>query len=352
MVLEFPLHPVPHSASPSTASGCLPTRRRSWSTSPPPRRTPAFWTAFPIGPRPFASSLNIDQPAQTRNSQGIVALSPGTRGFDVFSQSGGHLIVDVVGWFTGATSAVSTDGLFVPSSPIRMLDTRQSYAIPPWGGSVIELSSGADLAGLTGQVAAVAMNIAVAEPLNVGYITAFPSGADRPLAANLNVTALDQIISNHAVVRVGSRGVSLFTQSGTQMIVDVTGWYLGTPDPSVLPPPVNPSTATTTARHVQVQGVGISTPITYGSNVDAIVDRGHALLWGGRGTLGGPDHNILFAHRTEAGGPFRNLDRIAIGSTFTVIGADGRTYTYLVNNKAIIAPVRASCSSTSWTRAL
>ena len=299
-----------------------------------------YWTAYPIGvERPLASSLYIDEIGQTRNGQGIVALLPGERGFDVFSFGGGHLIVDVVGWFTGLSSGVSTDGLFVSSSPIRMLDTRYNYSIPPWGGSVIEFSAGADLGGLSNQVAAIAMNIAIAEPLNVGFITAFPSGVNRPLAANLNITELDQIISNHAVVRVGTRGVSLYTLAGAQMIVDVTGWYLGTPDASVNPVQTNPSTATTRPTHVTIASVGISTGIAIGTNVNAIVNSGRAVLYGGGGILGAPDHNIFFAHRTSAGGPFRNLDKVQVGSTFTLTGADGRKFVYLVNNKAIISPI-------------
>lgn len=300
---------------------------------------PGFWTAYPLGPRPFASSLNIDLPGQTRNSQGIVALAPGERAFDVFSLSGGHLIIDVVGYFSGANSQVSTDGLFIPSSPIRMRDTRHDYSIPPWGTSTIEFSSGAELSGLNNQVAAVAMNIAIAEPLNVGFITAHPAGVQRPLAANLNVTALDQIISNHAIVRVGQRGVALYTQSGTHMIVDVTGWYLGQPDTSSRPPPTNPSTATTRAVHVDVPSGSISTGIMYSTNVDAVVDSGRAVLYGGGGVIGGPDHNIFFAHRTEAGGPMRYIDRVPVGATFTITGADGRRYEYLVTNNTVIRPI-------------
>jgi sortase (surface protein transpeptidase) len=298
-----------------------------------------FWTAYPVGvDRPLASSLYIDEVGQTRNGQGIVALSPGERAFDVFSFGGGHLIVDVVGWFTGADQLRSTEGLFVPSSPVRMRDTRHDYAIAPWGGSTIEFSSGADLAGLGGQVAAVAMNLAIAEPLNVGFVTAFPAGVSRPLAANLNVSALDQIISNHATVRVGQRGVSLFTQAGTHMIVDITGWYLGTADASVLPPPVNPSTATTRAIRVDAPSGRIATPIRYGADIDGIVNAGNAVLYGGNGIFGGPDHNIFFAHRTSAGGPFYYMDRIQLGHTFSITGADGRRYIYLVTDKAIINP--------------
>jgi sortase (surface protein transpeptidase) len=299
-----------------------------------------FWTAYPLGvaERPLASSLYIDEAGQTRNGQGIVALTPGERAFDVYSFGGGHMIVDVVGWFTGSEHSASTDGLFVPNSPIRMRDTRQDYSIPPWGGTTIEFSAGEQLAGLSGQVAAVSMNIAIAEPLNVGFVTAHPAGVARPLAANLNISALDQIISNHATVRVGQRGVSLYTQAGTHMIVDVTGWYLGAPAASVLPPPANPSTATTHAVHVDVPTGRMSTAISYSSNVDAVVDSGRAVLYGGNGVIGGADHNIFFAHRTSAGGPFYYIDRVAIGQTFTITGADGRRYVYLVTNKGIISP--------------
>ena len=65
------------------------------------------------------------------------------------------------------------------------------------------------------------------------------------------------------------------------------------------------------------------------------------MLYGGNGVIGGPDHNIFFAHRTSAGGPFYYIDRVPIGATFTITGADGRKYVYLVTNKAIISPTPA-----------
>jgi len=293
-----------------------------------------YWTAFPTGvARPFASSLNIDAPDQTRNAQSIVRLEPGTRSFEVFSQTGGHLVVDVVGWFTGAGSASGTDGLFVPSSPLRVLDTRTSSALPPWGGTTIEVRAGAP-ASLP--AAAVAMNIAIAEPLDRGFITAFPAGVARPLAANLNVTDFDQIISNHGTVRMGTRGVSLYTQRGTHVIVDVTGWYLGVPDASGSVAP-NPSFAPTHAVSVHAPAARVATGVGYGQ-IDAVVDRGLAGLYAGSGVLGTPEHNIFFAHRTEAGAPFRHLDALRVGSTFRVAGATGAAFVYLVVRHEVIVP--------------
>ncbi|HEX4980907.1 MAG TPA: hypothetical protein VFV63_04380, partial [Ilumatobacteraceae bacterium] len=45
-------------------------------------------------------------------------------GLTINATTGGHVIVDLVGWFTGPSAAPSQDGLFVPISPTRGLDTR------------------------------------------------------------------------------------------------------------------------------------------------------------------------------------------------------------------------------------
>src|SRR3954470_10928220 len=94
-----------------------------------------FWTAYPLGQdRPNASNLNIDRAGETRAGQAIVLLS-GQSAFNVYSQGGGQLVIDVTGWFTGSKAAVTTDGLFIPSNPTRLIDSRQSFAMPTWGGA-------------------------------------------------------------------------------------------------------------------------------------------------------------------------------------------------------------------------
>ena len=146
-----------------------------------------YWTAFPSGQeRPLASSMNIDSPGQTRSAQAIVTLSPGSRSFQVFSQGGGHLVVDVAGWFTGPTATVTTDGLFVPSSPQRVLDTRNVFPIAPWGDTTLEFGTGSPFPYTT---AAVALNVTATDPWYVGFVTVHPAGVARPGVSNLNVTA-------------------------------------------------------------------------------------------------------------------------------------------------------------------
>ena len=42
----------------------------------------------------------------------------------ITSHGGGHVIVDLVGWFTGESAERSAAGLFVPQAPQRLLDQR------------------------------------------------------------------------------------------------------------------------------------------------------------------------------------------------------------------------------------
>lgn len=295
-----------------------------------------YWTAFPTDrPAPLASSMNIDRPGQTRSAQAIVALNGGSRSIQVFSQSGGHLVVDVAGWFTGAGAPASTDGLFVPTNPTRVLDTRDRFPIAPWGGTTLEFDTGSPFPAETG---AVALNVTATDPWYLGYVTAYPAGVGRPGSSNLNVTALDQIVANHAIVRAGSRGLAVFTQSGSHLVADVAGWYLGRPAQSVLPEPRSEIPEPTTAVTINAPRARVNTAVGFHRNIDVNIDSGRAGLWMGTGRLATAEHNVYFAHRTTHGGPFRHIDELSIGSTFEVIGADGQAYRYLVTRQDVIVP--------------
>ena len=74
-------------------------------------------------------------------------------------------------------------------------------------------------------VSAVVLNLTGVDAPAAGYVTAWPTGATRPVASNLNLAARD-VRANLVVVPVGAGGrVSLFTQSGTHLVADVTGWF-------------------------------------------------------------------------------------------------------------------------------
>ena len=297
-----------------------------------------FWTAFPIGQtRPNASNLNIDAPGETRAGQAIVLLTAGARAFNVFSQGGGHLIIDVAGYFTGggAATPASTDGLFVPVDPSRLLDSRNSTVMPTWGGSTLEFPIYPP-PGV--QVAAAAINITGTDSMLGGFVTAFPSGVGRPQASNLNVDTWDQTIANHAIVRASTRGISLFTQNGLHLIADLNGWYLGTPTPASLPTPVNPQYGPSTAREVDTGSIGMALAVGTGSNLDAVANLGIAATWNGAAQLATPGNVVLFGHRTTHGAPFLNINLVPLGGLVKLIGDDGHSYNYMVVRQDVTAP--------------
>ena len=64
-------------------------------------------------------------------------------GLTIRSHSGGHVVVDFLGWFTGPSAAVSTQGLFVPVGPQRLLDTRELVGLAPLRGlTVVRVDGG------------------------------------------------------------------------------------------------------------------------------------------------------------------------------------------------------------------
>jgi len=79
-------------------------------------------------------------------------------------------------------------------------------------------------------VGAVAVNITATQPCASSYLTAYPGGASRPTASNLNFSA-GQTIANMVIVPVGSNGqISLYNEAGqTHVLVDVLGWFAGAP---------------------------------------------------------------------------------------------------------------------------
>jgi hypothetical protein len=200
-----------------------------------------YWTVFAAGSdRPVASNLNVTTPGQTIANQVITPVAGGAASF--FSQSGGALIVDIAGYFTGAATAAGTDGLFVPVSPYRLVDTRDpanggpNKLAPGWQISVpVRGRAGIPFTGAT----AVVVNATVTDTSNAGFFTLWPSGTTRPVVSNLNAEHVNQTIANHATIPVTDAGFDFYSQSGANVLADVTGWFTGPPPPPIpLPPPV------------------------------------------------------------------------------------------------------------------
>ena len=190
-------------------------------------RGTGFVSAYPCGSaRPNASNLNYGVGAPIANSA-IVKVGTGGKVCLYTADSDTELIADVNGWFPANSGYTST-------SPMRLLDTRPGLKTVDGvadgeglrsAGSTTELQV-TGRAGVPGNAAAVVLNVTSAEARGTGFATAYPCGAARPVASNLNY-GVGAPIANSAIVKVGTGGkVCLFTaDTGTQLIADVNGWF-------------------------------------------------------------------------------------------------------------------------------
>jgi uncharacterized protein (DUF1501 family) len=182
-----------------------------------------FLTVHPKGEaRPFASNLNPEPGVVKPN---LVIARIGLDGsFTIYNNSGTvHLVGDLAGYFVP-----SSDVGYEPLTPARLLDTRDGTgdrlgALGP--GESIDLQV-TGRGGVSGSCVAVALNVTAVEPSAPSYLTAWPTGETRPLAASVNMAA-GQTVPNMVLVKVGAGGkVSLYNNSGAaHVVVDVLGCF-------------------------------------------------------------------------------------------------------------------------------
>jgi hypothetical protein len=191
---------------------------------------PGFVTVWPAGlVRPTASSLNVTAVGQNIANLVIVPLSADGK-VSLYTQSGAHLVADVEGWFGEDTQDLSTAGLFEPLAPARVLDTRIAVGISTTTPVAPDHAITLNLRGAGGlpntAIAAVTLNVTAADATAAGFVTIWPAEKPQPTASNLNVTFAGQNIPNLAEVAVSPAGsVSIYSQAGTHLVVDVSGYY-------------------------------------------------------------------------------------------------------------------------------
>lgn len=189
-----------------------------------------FVTAWPSGiARPTASNLNLPDAGSTVPNLAIVPVGVGGR-IALYSSGGTDVIVDITGWFTGASAAASSDGLFVPLPVTRTVDSRSYLGMRRLSP---DLSSEMPTAGLGGVpvtgVAAVALNLTVTGTLDDGFLTASPAGVGVPNASNLNFRR-GQDVAGLSFAGLGANGkVNVLSVSATNIIADVAGYFTGNP---------------------------------------------------------------------------------------------------------------------------
>jgi len=187
---------------------------------------PGYLTLFPAGiSRPLAANLNFS-PGETVSNLVVVKVGANGR-VSLYNPAGStHVVADVAGWYS--VNETGNAGRFESVSPARILDTRTGLG----GGVRVGPGASIDLQ-VTGQggipasgVQAATMNVAVTGTTAPSYLTVYPAGEARPLAATF-VFPANATASIRTMVKLGAGGkVTIFNAAGsTEVIVDINGWY-------------------------------------------------------------------------------------------------------------------------------
>lgn len=125
-------------------------------------------------------------------------------------------------------------GEYVSFAPQRMLETRsdggtvdcRQLGLGRRGAGSVTTLPLAGRAGIPDDAAAVEVNVTVTNTVGPGFVTMFPCGQPRPMASNLNYVT-GATVANSAVVALGAGGaVCIFTYAATDVVVDVSGYFV------------------------------------------------------------------------------------------------------------------------------
>lgn len=188
---------------------------------------PGFFTAWAGGTgRPTASTLNTDAADQVRGASAIVPVS--AAGVSLFTSGGGHVVVDVTGYFTGPSAPVSADGLLVPVEPTRLYDSREDPNGVLTGRTTQRVVVAANAAAMVG-------NWTMVDSTASGFVSLRAAGTTPVPTAAVNAVA-GQTVANLAITELSVGGVDAYTMAGTHLVSDLQGFFTGRPrDPVVLP---------------------------------------------------------------------------------------------------------------------
>lgn len=120
----------------------------------------------------------------------------------------------------------------VSLTPGRVLETRPGQetvdGVSAGVGFVAAMSEVevpvAGRAGVASDAVAVVLNVTAVNPEARGFVTMHPCG-ERPLASSLNYAAAGDVVGNEVVAKLSSSGsVCIYTEAGTHLTADVTGY--------------------------------------------------------------------------------------------------------------------------------
>ena len=142
---------------------------------------------------------------------------------------------------TNALGDATTDLVYVPVTPCRVIDTRLAGGvIPATGTRGFDIASVTDYTAQGGAatncnvgnvsgIASAVINFTSVSPTIAGYVTAYQFGGVLPLAATVNYAA-GEISGNLSIVPLDSNpagsDISVFSFAQTHLVGDIVGYFL------------------------------------------------------------------------------------------------------------------------------
>ncbi|HWL45076.1 MAG TPA: IPT/TIG domain-containing protein [Ilumatobacter sp.] len=114
---------------------------------------------------------------------------------------------------------------FVPVTPCRLLDTRETGEPKPPADITRSLQVTGGACGVPAEAISATMTLTVTETEGPGHLTMWPDG-DQPVISNLNFGP-NENRANSTVVRLAENGsTQLYNYAATHLVVDVTGYWV------------------------------------------------------------------------------------------------------------------------------
>ncbi len=184
-----------------------------------------FITMWPSGlTQPLASTLNsLD--GRIKSNASIVPAGAGGA-ISVFASNTTDVVLDINGYFVPATDPTAL--AFFPVTPCRIADTRQAtatFGASLAGGQSRTFPILSSTCNIPATARAYSLNLTAVPPGPLGFVTAWPTGQGQPGSSSLNALT-GTVTANAAIVPAGAGGsIDIFASNGTQMVIDVNGYF-------------------------------------------------------------------------------------------------------------------------------
>lgn len=176
----------------------------------------------PHGVAPRLAQVTTNRAADVRGN--LVVVPMGADGSIDLRLRGGvaHVVVDVVGAFTGAAATSSSRGTFVSIPANRAVDTRAGIG---FGRLAAGASAAVNPAAVPNTAIGVAQVVTMIRTAGSGYVRVYPNGIAAPGVSSGNATAAGQSRSAGALTRLGAGAQRAGASTGMDLVLGITGWF-------------------------------------------------------------------------------------------------------------------------------